>query len=121
MAEKQGGVYSNWFEKILGPYTKLLREVLIKLPSIPRYPSIILEKRDIPILIGFCELFNIEYDKEMLRNRDYFIMKKYQVLKEVKRIAEEKLKPEDPYLRLLDKIDVKAIKDVMKKDESEEI
>ncbi len=100
MVEKSIGVYGSWFEKISEPYTNLLKNVLLRLRSVPRYPSVILE-RDVAIIVGFCKLFDIQYDREILKNREYFSTIKYAIIREIKKVAEEKLKPEDPLFRFI--------------------
>ncbi|GEM_PF-3333482 len=123
MAEyKTGGVYVEWHRDVRGPYVRMLNRMIDELNCIPRWGDTI-HQSDIITLIKLCEAFGIEYDASKLKDPMQFEIIKGKIQKEIKNIIEKELKPEDPYLKLLDKLQVDDVKKIVEgeKKEDEEV
>ena len=123
MAEyKTGGVYAEWHRDVRNPYVRMLNKMIDELNCIPRWGNSI-HQSDIITLIKLCEAFGIEYDISKLKDPMQFEIVKGKIQKEIKNIIEKELKPEDPYLKLLDKLQVDDVKKIVEgeKKEDEEV
>jgi len=120
MAEhKTGGVYVEWHRDVRGPYVRMLNKMIDELNCIPRWGDTI-HKSDIITLIKLCEAFGIEYDASKLDDPIQFEIVKGKIQKEIKNIIEKELKPEDPYLKLLDKLQVDDVKKIVEGERKED-
>ena len=102
---RTGGVYAEWHRDVRHPYVIMLNRMIDELNRIPRWSNTILQS-DIITLIKLCESFGVEYDKDALHDPVMFEITKGKIQKKIKEIIEKELKPEDPYIKMLDRIRV---------------
>ena len=120
---ERGSVFAEWHEDVRYPYALMLRRMIIKLDRLPRWSDHIFPE-DIAELQSLCKAFDIKINHdEDLTDPTTFEMKKGEIKNKIKEILEKELKPEDPYIKLLEKINVDDVKKIIggEKKENEEI
>jgi len=100
---KSGSVYAEWHRDVRYPYVRMLNQMIDELNSIPRWSEVILDS-DIETLISLCEAFGINHSNYDLTDPKTFKIVKGKIMKEIKNIIEEKLKPEDPILKQMENL-----------------
>jgi len=120
---ERGSVFAEWHEDVRYPYALMLRRMIIKLDRLPRWSDHIFPE-DIAELQSLCKAFDIKINHdEDLTDPTTFEMKKGEIKNKIKEILEKELKPEDPYIKLLEKINADDVKKIIggEKKENEEI
>lgn len=119
---RRGTVYQDWNEDVRRPYVLLLSQMVRAIRNIPRFPDSI-HKQDIRKLRELAKAWNIEIqiDDEMLMDPDIFEEIKGEIEKEMKEVLEKELKPEDPILKQMEKLQLqeKEVRDLIQKEEDE--
>jgi len=133
MADQQhtGGAYTSWNEELRKKYIDVISDARIKLKQIPRWEgSGLVLKSEVDDLIMLCVMFNVDIDeiiKEIYERRgnmkylkkimdekearsllyDISVFKaiKGRIYKKMRDIVEKELKPTDPILDDLQKLD----------------
>lgn len=142
MDEKyKGGSYTSWLLKKLDILYSIIEDDKKDLTQVksPRFPGNVLPD-DVDVLVRLAESFEIDLlslieETERIKNELYikgfnFDENKVdartilfsKIVGRIRAKAKEEIdkhKPEDPYLKLLEKLDIDSIKNAMNKDESE--
>jgi len=109
---ERGSVFAEWHEDVRYPYALMLRRMIIKLDRLPRWSDHIFPE-DIAELQSLCKAFDIKINpNEDLTDPTTFEMKKGEIKNKIKEILEKELKPEDPYIKLLEKIEIQREEDL---------
>jgi len=124
MVEHKGSVYAQWHEDVRRLYVNVIKALFEELKSIPRFPGsgMILDD-EIDRLKSMCETFDVDIDDNInLKDVSQFLIVKGKIYKKIKEILEKELKPEDPWISLLDKISLeeKDIKSIVSEEEKYE-
>ena len=117
-------VFGEWHKDVRRLYVNVIKALFEELKSIPRFPGsgMILDD-EIDRLKSMCETFDVDIDDNInLKDVSQFLIVKGKIYKKIKEILEKELKPEDPWISLLDKISLeeKDIKSIVSEEEKYE-
>lgn len=122
MVEKKGSVFQEWNADVRQPYVLLLNKMVMEIRNIPRFMNSI-HMSDIRKLRELAKAWDIEIeiDDEELMDPDVFEEVKGEIEREMKKVLEEKLKPEDPILKHIEKFQLqeKELRDLLQREEEE--
>jgi len=113
---EQGSVFAQWHKDVRRLYVKVIKALFEELKGLPRFPgSGIIMDDEIDKLKSMCETFGVEIDDNInLKDVSQFLLTKGKIYRKIKEILEKELKPEDPWISLLENVkleetDVKSI------------
>lgn len=137
----KGGSYGNWLLKKLEILYSIIEDDKKDLKQVksPRFPGNVLPD-DVDMLVRLAESFEIDlldmiketetikkelyikgfnFDEDKVDARTILFSRIVGKIRAKAKKEIDKHKPEDPYLKLLEKLDVESIKNAVDKDESE--
>ncbi len=119
----EGGVYKEWHETIMQLYKAPVQQLIDKFANeeIPRYKgSRIILDDEADLLKAACEAVQIEVNGNLREYKTFMIyLIKFIIFLWNK--MEKELKPEDPYIRLLDKLNEGDLRNILKEVKEDEV